>query len=94
VMINAIKNDTSRVKKDSVSDAKVWKQLIDSSKRPDVGTSPHQFKIYYFKQPTWCNFCQMFIWGVASPQGYRCEVCKYAAHKRCMPFVAHMCEVE
>jgi hypothetical protein len=39
----------------------------------NIGDFPHQFELKYFPTPTWCKFCNLFIWGVASPQGYQCR---------------------
>lgn len=47
------------------------KKFIDA-KRGDVGNNPHKFKLTYFPTFTWCDFCDLFIWGVVSKQGYQC----------------------
>jgi len=57
----------------------------------NVGDKPHQFKLKYFPKPTWCMFCDLFIWGVTSPQGYECTKCGYQTHKKCVKFIPHMC---
>jgi len=57
----------------------------------NVGDNPHQFKLKYFPKPTWCMFCDLFIWGVTSPQGYECTICGYQTHKKCVKFIPHMC---
>ena len=31
----------------------------------------HNFVRKHFNKPTWCHFCQKFIWGLAK-QGYQC----------------------
>jgi len=85
--------NNSKVQKTKPENSKIWKQLVDST-RGDVGYSPHTFKLKFFTSPTWCDFCQNFIWGVISPQGYCCQVCGYTTHKKCMGNVPHMCEVE
>ncbi len=43
----------------------------------------HHFEKTHFTQPTFCNFCKEFIWGMGR-QGYACEICKYSIHKRCL----------
>jgi len=43
----------------------------------------HTWKHTFFKKPTWCNYCDEFIWGVLSKQGYSCPVCKGAFHPDC-----------
>eukprot|EP01119_Soliformovum_irregulare_P015862 TRINITY_DN4530_c0_g1_i1.p1 TRINITY_DN4530_c0_g1~~TRINITY_DN4530_c0_g1_i1.p1 ORF type:complete len:754 (+),score=251.08 TRINITY_DN4530_c0_g1_i1:295-2262(+) len=72
--------------------SKAWEVLVGNSR--DVGDSPHQFQEFYFPRPTWCDFCDLFIWGVSSAQGYRCNACKYSAHKKCYPLVPCMCRLE
>jgi len=67
-------------------------KMVDP-KRGDVGGAPHQFEIKYFSHPTWCKFCDLFIWGVHKPQGYQCKVCKYPVHKKCKDFVPHYCGI-
>ena len=54
----------------------------DVSIRSNVGDSPHTFVLHYFPKPTWCQFCDLFIFGVSAPQGYLCTKCKYAVHKK------------
>ena len=31
----------------------------------------HDFKKKHFNRPTWCNFCQKFVWGIGY-QGFQC----------------------
>jgi len=66
---------------------------LDSNPR-NVGTKPHTFKLVFLKSPTWCKFCEMFIWGVTSPQGYKCTECKYTVHKKCKDDVPFFCGIE
>lgn len=42
----------------------------------------HNFCTFNFKQPTWCDVCQKFIWGLYK-QGKRCKVCHLNAHSAC-----------
>eukprot|EP01133_Synstelium_polycarpum_P005691 gene5691-6575_t len=51
----------------------------------------HNFKSKYFTQPTKCQFCEQFIWGVIGKQGVMCSDCGYTAHKPCGIKVAHSC---
>eukprot|EP01103_Thecamoeba_quadrilineata_P016680 TRINITY_DN5635_c0_g1_i1.p1 TRINITY_DN5635_c0_g1~~TRINITY_DN5635_c0_g1_i1.p1 ORF type:complete len:624 (+),score=118.91 TRINITY_DN5635_c0_g1_i1:34-1905(+) len=43
---------------------------------------PHAFRVFTFKAPTWCCYCNDFIWGIKK-QGYSCQVCNYAVHESC-----------
>eukprot|EP00013_Stygamoeba_regulata_P010528 CAMPEP_0177668030 /NCGR_PEP_ID=MMETSP0447-20121125/22491_1 /TAXON_ID=0 /ORGANISM="Stygamoeba regulata, Strain BSH-02190019" /LENGTH=656 /DNA_ID=CAMNT_0019174405 /DNA_START=66 /DNA_END=2036 /DNA_ORIENTATION=- len=52
--------------------------------------SPHQFESHSFTRPTWCSYCNNFIWGL-SKQGFRCGACGYAAHRKCMSKVPPLC---
>jgi len=50
----------------------------------------HDFKKKHFSSPTWCEFCQKFIWGLGK-QGYACTECQYPAHPKCYPKVTGTC---
>jgi len=84
IMVSSILNHISKEKK------KQNHSLSKSSRGP----SPHTFQVVFFKSPTWCKFCELFIWGVISPQGYQCVNCKYTCHKRCKDDVPFFCGVE
>eukprot|EP01097_Dermamoeba_algensis_P009961 TRINITY_DN7183_c0_g1_i1.p1 TRINITY_DN7183_c0_g1~~TRINITY_DN7183_c0_g1_i1.p1 ORF type:complete len:342 (-),score=40.83 TRINITY_DN7183_c0_g1_i1:121-1146(-) len=43
----------------------------------------HDFLRVFFHKPTFCDFCQGFIWGVGR-QGHSCKNCGYAVHTRCL----------
>jgi len=45
---------------------------------------PHKFVETHFNKPTFCQWCDGFIWGLGK-QGYQCDTCKYAIHKKCVP---------
>jgi len=66
---------------------------IHSEINEPVFLRPHNFKLKYFKKPTFCQLCSGFIWGLTSPQGYQCSVCKYSIHKKnkCRNFVPNNC---
>ncbi|ORX69198.1 Pex24p-domain-containing protein [Linderina pennispora] len=42
----------------------------------------HDYRIFTFSTPTYCERCRGFLWGVAK-QGVRCVKCQKALHKRC-----------
>jgi len=44
---------------------------------------PHRFVEAHFNTPTFCQKCNGFIWGIGK-QGYQCEKCHCAIHKRCL----------
>ncbi|XP_022109697.1 protein kinase C delta type-like isoform X1 [Acanthaster planci] len=51
----------------------------------------HKFIAHYFRTPTYCSFCNEFIWGVMGKQGYKCKECQLAVHKRCYNQVLSKC---
>ena len=42
----------------------------------------HNWVAHSFKKPTWCDFCEKFIWPDSSAQ--RCRICNYNAHGECV----------
>mmetsp|Transcript_687 Transcript_687/g.926 ORF Transcript_687/g.926 Transcript_687/m.926 type:complete len:145 (-) Transcript_687:14-448(-) len=66
---------------------KDWQPQIRQEKgknREFVNTdSSHQFEVYSFKKPTWCDYCSKFIFGLRK-QGYRCTSCAYNVHSDCL----------
>jgi len=48
----------------------------------------HQFVQRQFYQPIMCALCQEFLLTV---EGYQCEDCRYACHKKCYPKVVTKC---
>eukprot|EP01130_Rhizamoeba_saxonica_P012941 TRINITY_DN5497_c0_g1_i1.p1 TRINITY_DN5497_c0_g1~~TRINITY_DN5497_c0_g1_i1.p1 ORF type:complete len:389 (-),score=70.12 TRINITY_DN5497_c0_g1_i1:33-1199(-) len=53
--------------------------------------APHNFKLSHFPKPTICKFCNNFIWGPVTKQGYRCRGCSYPAHRHCYHLVPNHC---
>lgn len=50
----------------------------------------HQFIAKFFRQPSFCSFCQDFLWGL-NRQGYQCKVCQCAVHKKCHDKILGKC---
>jgi serine/threonine protein kinase len=50
----------------------------------------HEFKLRYFKKPTYCGHCKKFLYGMKE-QGFRCEVCQYSCHKACAEDIKLQC---
>lgn len=48
----------------------------------------HQFVQRQFYQPIMCALCQEFL---LTGEGYQCEDCRYACHKKCYPKVVTKC---
>lgn len=46
----------------------------------------HAFVAKRFQVASYCDKCEDRIWGLGR-QGYRCELCKIALHKRCCYFL-------
>ncbi|EDO41731.1 predicted protein, partial [Nematostella vectensis] len=42
----------------------------------------HSFLPFSLRNPTWCDLCGEFIWGLYK-QAIRCKHCKYTCHRRC-----------
>ncbi|XP_025106597.1 protein kinase C delta type-like isoform X1 [Pomacea canaliculata] len=50
----------------------------------------HQFIAKFFRQPSFCSFCNEFLWGL-NRQGYQCKVCHCAVHKKCHDKILGKC---
>ncbi|XP_076469184.1 protein kinase C delta type-like [Babylonia areolata] len=50
----------------------------------------HQFIAKFFRQPSFCSFCNEFLWGL-NRQGYQCKVCQCAVHKKCHDKILGKC---
>jgi hypothetical protein len=48
----------------------------------------HKFIQRQFYQPIMCALCQEFL---LTGEGYQCEDCRYACHKKCYPKVVTKC---
>eukprot|EP01100_Stratorugosa_tubuloviscum_P014048 TRINITY_DN728_c2_g1_i1.p1 TRINITY_DN728_c2_g1~~TRINITY_DN728_c2_g1_i1.p1 ORF type:complete len:912 (-),score=422.08 TRINITY_DN728_c2_g1_i1:187-2922(-) len=43
----------------------------------------HNFETHTFSSPTFCGYCNNFIWGLTK-QGCRCKLCEFAVHSECV----------
>uniref|UniRef100_A0A8C3ID48 Chimerin 2 n=1 Tax=Chrysemys picta bellii TaxID=8478 RepID=A0A8C3ID48_CHRPI len=51
----------------------------------------HNFKVYTFRGPHWCEYCANFMWGLIA-QGVRCSDCGLNVHKQCSKYVPNDCQ--
>jgi len=69
-----------------------WTTYIETNFKPrmeskeEMSILPHIFVKTHFNNPTFCQHCSEFIWGLGF-QGCQCTICEYAIHKRCLPNV-------
>lgn len=84
------------------SDLQEMQRIIDSE--PKLGSSmelsressrhssgiKHKMIVKTFIAPTWCKYCQDFIWGIGK-NGFACSICSYPAHKKCVEKVPANC---
>ena len=58
----------------------------------EKGQHPHRFNIHSYRQPTFCDHCGQFIYGLIR-QGHQCSapLCKMNVHTRCMRHVPQDC---
>lgn len=61
------------------------------SVKPSAYKKKHNFKVYTFKGPHWCDFCRNFLWGLIM-QGVKCQDCGFNAHKQCSAVVEDNCQ--
>lgn len=50
----------------------------------------HQFLPQHYHCVTYCNHCQLIIWGIGN-QGYQCQNCEMNIHKYCVKIVEEHC---
>jgi len=69
-----------------------FENLVSEGKTHADGLA-HDFKLVFFKSPTFCTHCSKFIWGVAAKQGYRCQNsgCNFTAHRHCHKLLPSNC---
>ncbi|KAG8182117.1 hypothetical protein JTE90_002612 [Oedothorax gibbosus] len=53
----------------------------------------HRFHLSNLKNPTWCDCCGDFIWGLYnSTDCLRCQNCHYTCHQRCQHLITLDCK--
>ena len=53
--------------------------------------SGHHFVATHYNKPVFCHFCKEMLWGFGN-QGYECQFCGYAVHKRkCVTSLTEPC---
>ena len=57
----------------------------------EVTGHEHMFKQHTYYKPTWCEYCDDFLWGIHH-QGYQCKKCKMDVHKQCRKLVPKSCD--
>eukprot|EP01102_Stenamoeba_stenopodia_P011916 TRINITY_DN3698_c0_g1_i1.p1 TRINITY_DN3698_c0_g1~~TRINITY_DN3698_c0_g1_i1.p1 ORF type:complete len:807 (-),score=170.17 TRINITY_DN3698_c0_g1_i1:81-2501(-) len=45
----------------------------------------HELEKVFLTNPTWCDICMNFIWGVTTKQAFKCKNCNFTIHKKCCP---------
>lgn len=55
-----------------------------------VSLQGHHFVPQHYFNITYCNHCQLTIWGVGN-QGYQCQTCELNIHKQCMSVLEEFC---
>eukprot|EP01116_Phalansterium_solitarium_P015721 TRINITY_DN349_c3_g1_i2.p1 TRINITY_DN349_c3_g1~~TRINITY_DN349_c3_g1_i2.p1 ORF type:complete len:587 (+),score=180.21 TRINITY_DN349_c3_g1_i2:105-1865(+) len=61
-------------------------ETVGSNNGSPPSPKSHHFVETNFNKPTFCQFCNGFIWGF-SRQGFQCTSCKYAVHHKCLESV-------
>ncbi|CAN0136074.1 unnamed protein product [Lampetra planeri] len=55
----------------------------------DAQEGGHEFRVC--AQPTWCDLCGEFMWGVAR-RSLRCQHCKFSCHQHCQSHIQLECQ--
>ncbi|KAJ8370804.1 hypothetical protein SKAU_G00108320 [Synaphobranchus kaupii] len=56
----------------------------------DQSGEGHDFQPCTHAQPTWCDLCGDFIWGLYK-QSLRCTICRFTCHYRCRALIQLDC---
>ncbi|XP_023714771.1 rho guanine nucleotide exchange factor 12 isoform X5 [Cryptotermes secundus] len=63
-------------------------KLIGKTRK--VTVRGHHFVAHQYYTVTYCNHCQLIIWGIG-PQGYQCSDCALNIHRHCVRVVEENC---
>ncbi|XP_054710191.1 rho guanine nucleotide exchange factor 11-like [Uloborus diversus] len=64
-------------------------RFLQRNKKP-MFMQGHHFVPEHYQSVTYCNHCQLIIWGVGD-QGYQCQNCEMNIHKSCVKVVEEHC---
>lgn len=64
--------------------------LPEHRAKPHSRVMGHQFADLQLAQPTWCDHCDDFIWGLNRCS--QCKTCQYTCHTNCLPQVTLDCD--
>lgn len=68
--------------------------IVDGEYQGTILRAPargHDFRAQQLTNPTWCDACGNFIWGVYK-QCLKCENCQYTCHHKCLPGITLDCK--
>ncbi|XP_054285231.1 rho guanine nucleotide exchange factor 12 [Macrosteles quadrilineatus] len=63
-------------------------KLLGKSRK--VTARGHHFVAHHYYTVTYCNHCQLIIWGIG-PQGYQCSDCGLNIHRACVKVLDESC---
>ncbi|KAK3923698.1 Rho guanine nucleotide exchange factor 12, partial [Frankliniella fusca] len=63
-------------------------RIIGKSRK--VSVRGHNFNAHQYYTVTYCNHCQLIIWGIG-PQGYQCTHCALNVHRPCVRVLQEIC---
>ncbi|KAG8266959.1 Rho guanyl-nucleotide exchange factor activity protein [Homalodisca vitripennis] len=73
-----------------VSKDKSLKAKLLTGKTRKVTARGHHFLAHQYYTVTYCNHCQLIIWGIG-PQGYQCSDCGLNIHRSCVRSLDENC---
>jgi len=85
---NKIKWRTSRSSVSLVENTELEEKISTKTELPKV--KQHNFALTTFTRPTYCSFCNEFIWGLRN-QGLKCSNCLATVHKKCLVTIPGDC---